>query len=116
MRVFRNVKPVLQKTCSFSTISTSNFVLTYKYIPSIVDARSPFRSAHLTLAKSYLLSGTLVAAGPFQPASLGAQFIFRNTTEKDVEDFVKLDPYVKNNLVTEYDIKEWNIVIGNIVH
>jgi len=28
------------------------------------------------------------------------------------EDFVKRDPYVSNGLITEWTIREWNVVIG----
>ena len=51
--------------------------------------------------------------GAFSPP-VGAQFIFKCDSANDVEEFVAKDPYVQNRLVTEYDIKEWNVVVGSV--
>ena len=58
-----------------------------------------------------LKDGKLLGAGPWSPAT-GALFIFKSNSTKEVEEFVKDDPYVSAGLVTNYSIKEWNKVIG----
>ena len=100
------------KMSTLTTNSIKNYVLTYKYVADIIEKRGPHRPAHLALAEDLVQRGVLIAAGAYTPPD-GAQFIFKSTLD-DVNRFVSNDPYVKNGLVVDYKIKEWNVVVGKL--
>ena len=88
------------------------FVLTYEYVPDVLEKRAPYRAEHLAFAREFLGAGKLRLAGAFDPPSDGALFIFDVASAAEVEAFVARDPYVKNGVVTRHRIRPWNVVIG----
>ena len=91
----------------------SKFILEYVYVADILEKRTPYRPEHIKLAEDYNKSGLILSGGPFVPPT-GAVFIFSADGKESVEAFVAKDPYVAAGLVTQYTIKEWNVVIGGI--
>jgi uncharacterized protein YciI len=89
------------------------FVLSYEYVPDVVEKRAPFRAEHLAFAREFHDAGKLRLAGAFDPASEGALFVFDVASAAEVEAFVARDPYVKNGVVTRHRIRPWNVVIGS---
>jgi hypothetical protein len=88
------------------------FVLTYDYVPDVLERRTPFRAEHLALLRELHAAGRVVYAGAFDPPTDGALFVFRADSAADVEAFVRRDPYVKNGVVTGHRIRPWNVVVG----
>lgn len=88
------------------------FVLTYDYVPDVLQKRAPHRDAHLALAREWLAAGKIVLAGAFDPPTDGALFVFKADSAADVEAFVAKDPYVKNGVVRGHRVRPWNVVIG----
>jgi uncharacterized protein len=77
-------------------------------VPDILEKRAPHRAAHLAAAQKCVDAGTLLMAGAFTEAPLGAAFIFTpKATKALVAEFVKTDPYVLNGLVTAHRVHEW---------
>ena len=79
-------------------------------IDSKLKSTVPMRDDHLKALKS--LSQTAqakVITAPFFPYSGGVFFIQSEdeNPRKAVSEFVKHDPYVKNNIVEDYTIKEF---------
>ena len=93
--------------------NSGKFILEYSYVSDILEKRTPYRAEHLALAEALCKEGVLIAAGPFTPPS-GAVFLFNTNDKKIITNFVENDPYVKAKLVTDYQIKEWNVVIGDL--
>ena len=89
------------------------FVLSYEYVPDVVEKRAPFRAEHLAFAREFHDAGKLRLAGAFDPPSDGALFVFDVASAAEVEAFVARDPYVKNGVVTRHRIRPWNVVIGS---
>ena len=89
------------------------YALFYDYVPDVLERRGPHRPAHLALAGEYRERGELVLAGAWNDPADGALLVFKVANREDVERFVEHDPYVKNGLVTAYQIRGWNVVIGN---
>jgi uncharacterized protein YciI len=58
--------------------------------------------------------GFLVLGGAMADVKDGAILLFRAETAAPVEEFAKSDPYVLNGLVTNWRVKEWNTVAGEI--
>jgi len=54
----------------------------------------------------------LVMAGALADPVDRAVFVFRVGDSQVVEDFVHSDPYVKNELVTAWQVRPWTVVIG----
>ena len=87
------------------------YILNYDYVEDYLERRKPYREAHLDLAQSMLASGELVMAGTFNLPLHGAEILFKSGKDK-VEEFIDKDPYVKNGIVMNWKIKEWNVVVG----
>jgi uncharacterized protein YciI len=89
-----------------------HFVLTYAYVPDVLERRAPFRADHLAHAREQQAAGKLLLAGAFDPPTDGAMFVFKGESAAEIEDFVARDPYVRNGVVTGHRIRPWNVVVG----
>ena len=89
------------------------YILFYKTVENYVERRAPFREEHLQLAQKARQNGTLILGGALADPVDGAMLVFKGDSPKVAEDFVHHDPYVKNGLITEWNIRAWNVVIGN---
>ncbi|KAF1329657.1 hypothetical protein FI667_g5824, partial [Globisporangium splendens] len=100
---------------AMSTASSDKkfYVLQYQYTPDILEKRDSFRSEHLARIKTLKAEDKLLMAGAFVDPTDAAVFIFSTADKRDIDDFVKNDPYVKNNLVVSHTIREWNVVVRN---
>jgi uncharacterized protein len=88
------------------------FILSYDYVPDVLEKRTPHRPDHLVLAREYHAAGKLLLAGAFDPPTDGAVFVFKVDSAAEVEAFVAHDPYVKNGVVMGHRVRPWNVVIG----
>lgn len=57
--------------------------------------------------------GKLVMAGAFGDPVSGGLFIFKNTTEEEIEQYARSDPYQQNGLITGWKIMPYAVAIGN---
>ena len=89
------------------------YILFYKTVENYIERRAPFREEHLRLAQLAHQNGTLILGGALADPVDGAILVFKGDSSKVAEDYVQLDPYVKNGLITEWNIHTWNVVIGN---
>ncbi len=48
------------------------FILSYDYVPDVLEKRTPFRPDHLALAREFHAAGKLLLAGAFDPPTDGA--------------------------------------------
>ncbi len=86
-------------------------VLTYTYVPDIVEKRGPFRPGHLALIDEWVADGRVLAAGATGDPPTGGLLVFAGDAAS-AEEFVAADPYVSGGLVTEHRIEPWNVVAG----
>jgi uncharacterized protein YciI len=89
------------------------FTLTYKTVRDFASQRMAFRAEHLDLAKQAHARGELVMAGAVGDPPDRALLVFRTPDQTVPEQFAKDDPYVKQGLVTGWEVRPWNVVIGN---
>jgi uncharacterized protein len=87
-------------------------ILSYDYVPDILERRGPYRDGHLGLARAAHERGELVMVGAVGDPVDSAIFIFRGDDTAATEAFVKADPYVKNGLVTSWRIRPYHVAIG----
>jgi uncharacterized protein YciI len=99
-----------------SSLCAVQYLLTYDYIPDVLEKRGPFREGHIKLAKDMIAEGLCLSGGPKGPASpdgatpTGALFIF--TEAAAAARFVQEDPYVSGGIVTGHAIEAWNVVVS----
>lgn len=89
------------------------YALFYNVVDDYITRRAQFRDDHLKLANEAHKNGELIIAGAFNNPPDGALLVFKAIDKNIVEEFVKNDPYVKNGLVKSWEIREWNVVIGD---
>ncbi len=92
------------------------FLLFYKYVEDMAEARTPYRDGHLAHIQGYVDRQELQLAGVYADPFDGAALLFKVDSKLQVEDFAKNDPYVLNNLVTEWAVREWNIAFGSKIN
>jgi hypothetical protein len=88
------------------------YILFYDYIDNVLERRAPHRSEHLALAQAAHERGELLLGGALAEPVDGAMIVFKANGPETVENFVRNDPYVKNGLVTRWQIRQWTVVIG----
>lgn len=91
------------------------YALIYYVVADYVERRTQFREEHLRLANDSVKRGEMFLGGAFSDPADRALLLFRVNDISIVEDFVKGDPYYINGLIVRYEIRPWNIVIGNVV-
>ena len=89
------------------------YLLLYDVVDDYVEGRAAFRDEHLKLASAAKDRGEIVLAGAFANPVDGAALVFKGDDRSVAEDFAKMDPYVREGLVTQWRVREWNVVIGN---
>lgn len=85
-------------------------LLSYDYIPDVVERRQPHREAHLAHIAAWHERGELALAGAVGDPTHGALFGFDVDDPARVEQFAAADPYVQAGLVTARRIEPWTIV------
>jgi uncharacterized protein len=90
------------------------FALIYDaLVENYAERRAPFRAEHLALATKSHEQGELVLGGAFADPIDKGLLIFRAADKSVAETFAKHDPYVLNGLVKHWEVRSWNVVIGN---
>jgi len=89
------------------------FALFYEVIEDFVARRTPFRDDHLRLAREAHARGEIVLAGALADPADRALIVFRSNDKSSAEAFARKDPYVINGLVKHWEVRPWNVVVGN---
>ena len=89
------------------------FALIYYVIDDYVARRAAYRDEHLRLAREAHRRGELLLGGAFAEPADRAMLVFRTADRSVVEEFARNDPYVVGGLVTRWEVRRWNVVIGS---
>lgn len=89
------------------------YILFYHTADDYLEKRTQFRPEHLALANKYRDEGTLIMAGALADPPDKAILVFRGETSDVAESFAKSDPYVKNGVVTSWEVRKWTVVVGH---
>ena len=87
-------------------------VLEYDLVDDYLDRRPEFREEHLGLARAAHERGDLVLAGALTDPADRALLVWSTQDRAVVEAFAAGDPYVRNGLVKEWRVRDWNVVVG----
>lgn len=88
------------------------YILSYKTVDNYLEKRIPYRAEHLALAKDAYDNGVLIMAGALADPADSAMLVFKGDGPHVAEEFAKNDPYVKNGLIAEWQVRPWTVVIG----
>jgi uncharacterized protein YciI len=88
-----------------------HLVLEYTLADDYLDRRAALREDHLSLARAAHERGELLLAGAL-PDPYDRALLIWSAPREVVERFVEQDPYVVQGLVTDWTVREWNVVIG----
>lgn len=83
-------------------------LLTYEYVPDILERRAPHREGHLAAIAKYNEAGRILTAGAVGDPVRGGLFVLRDPA--DAEAFMAEDPYVAAGLVTSHRVEPWTVV------
>jgi uncharacterized protein YciI len=83
-------------------------LLSYEYVPDIVERRVPHREGHLAVIARFHEAGTIVLAGAVGDPPHGGLFVFRDPDQ--IEAFVAADPYIEAGLVVSRRVEPWTVV------
>jgi len=89
------------------------YALLYELVDDMVARRVPFREEHLRLARESRERGDLVLAGALAEPVDRALLVFHVDDKSKVEAFARKDPYVINGLAKKWEVRPWNVVVGN---
>jgi len=89
------------------------YALIYELVDDMVNRRVPFREEHLRLAREARERGELVLAGALSEPVDSALLVFHVDDKSKVEGFARKDPYVINGLAKKWQVRPWNVVVGN---
>lgn len=90
-----------------------HYVLIYDLSSDYMERRVQFRDEHLTLAWAAVERGEIVLAGALDEPVDRAMLLFHIDSPQAAEEFARNDPYVINGLVTHWQVRKWNTVVGN---
>ncbi len=88
------------------------YILFYKTVDDYIEKRAPYRQEHLQLAQKNRDDGSLVMAGALAEPADGAVLVFKGDSPAVAENFAKNDPYVKNGLISKWEVRPWTVVVG----
>lgn len=88
------------------------YALMYETVDDYVARRAQFRELHLHAAQAAHERGEIVLAGAFEDPVDRALLVFRVDSKTKAEDFARKDPYVVNGLVKKWEVRPWNVVVG----
>ncbi len=89
------------------------YALFYELVDDMINRRVPFREEHLRLARESRQRGELVLAGALAEPVDRALIVFHVDDKSKVEAFARKDPYVVNGLAKKWEVRPWNVVVGN---
>lgn len=91
-----------------------HFLLTYELAHDYLARRGEFRDEHLRRAWTSQKAGELVLAGALDQPADSAILLFDCPSTEAVLLFAATDPYVINGLVTSFQVRQWNTVVGDL--
>lgn len=82
------------------------YIMWGTYCQDALEKRTPYRQDHLAGLAAQKEKGILITLGPTKD-NTQVFGIYEAETEAQVKELVESDPYWKNQIWTEYQVKEW---------
>lgn len=88
------------------------YILFYDTAADYLERRGQFREEHLAYARAAQDRGELLLAGALADPADRAVLVFRAESPQVAEDFARGDVYVRNGVVTAWEVRPWTVVVG----
>lgn len=89
----------------------AKYIMWGSYCEDVLEKRAPYRQEHLDGLAKQKADGVLITLGP--TADVTKVFgIYEAENATIVRDLIENDPYWKNGIWTEYEVKEWIMAIA----
>ena len=85
-------------------------LLHYRLAADYLERRDALRSDHLALVGEFRERGHLTLAGALTDPGGDALLVFATGDTAVAHEFARRDPYVREGLVTDYDVRGWAVV------
>lgn len=82
------------------------YIMWGSYCENAIEKRTPYRQAHLEGLDRQKQDGILITIGPTKD-NTKVFGIYEAESANAVTKLIEADPYWKNGIWTEYEIKEW---------
>ena len=82
------------------------YIIWGSYCENAIEKRAPYRQAHLDGLDDQKERGILITLGPTKDTTK-VFGIYEAEDEAMVRQLIENDPYWKNGIWTEYEVKEW---------
>jgi uncharacterized protein YciI len=89
-----------------------HYVLFYNNAADYLERRGVYREEHLAYARAAHDRGELVIAGALADPADRAVLVFKADSASVAEEFARNDVYVRNGLITSWEVRPWTVVIG----
>ncbi|KMK64974.1 YciI-like protein [Puniceibacterium sp. IMCC21224] len=89
-----------------------HFLLFYDLAPDYAERRGAYRDAHLVHTWAASDRGDLALAGSLADPTDTNVLFFKGDGPEAAEDFARTDPYVLNEIVTGWRVREWMTAVG----
>jgi uncharacterized protein YciI len=76
------------------------------------DVRDRVRPEHRAYLSGLADEGALLVSGPYSDGEPGALLVFRADDQAAVDTILAADPFMRDGLVVEADVREWQLVLG----
>ncbi len=90
------------------------FAVFTSFVENAAEKRAPHREAHLAHLRELHAAGTLVLGGALMDPMDAGLLVIRAETRAEIEELLAADSYAKNGIWTKIEIREWNVVVGNV--
>lgn len=84
----------------------AKYVMWGNYCENAIEKRTPYRQAHLDGLATQKEQGILITLGPTKD-NTKVFGIYEAENEEAIRELIENDPYWKNKIWTEYEVKEW---------
>ena len=88
------------------------YILFYDYVDDYMERRGIYRPDHCALANAAHDRGELISAGALADPPDRGVLVFKGESADVAANFAHKDPYVLNGIVTRWEVRPWNVVIG----
>jgi uncharacterized protein YciI len=89
-----------------------HYLLSYEFASDYLARRGEFRTAHLELAWEAVERGEIVLCGAVGDPIDSGLLLFQGDSPAAATAFAEGDPYVRNGIVTRWQVKPWHTVVG----
>lgn len=90
-----------------------HYLLFYEKVSDYAERQGPFQQAHRAYIEEVVRRGKILLAGNLgTPEEALALLLFQSDSAEEVEDFAKGDPYVVEGVISRWQVRKWDTVLG----